>query len=150
MHSDMENPQYSDFRPDDTMPHLLLEARNTHADEKSIHPWSSYDDISLDQKDLNDQQYMLLTPLLVGYALNTKQWGIFEVGALHDIEQDPEPLSMLKLNDDHLRLIKSICNRFKSNCPKWKADFVHGKGAGQIVMIHGPPGMFIPCSSLDL
>jgi SpoVK/Ycf46/Vps4 family AAA+-type ATPase len=37
-------------------------------------------------------------------------------------------------------LLRGLCWKFTSGNP-WSADFVQGKGEGNIVLLHGPPGV---------
>jgi len=35
----------------------------------------------------------------------------------------------------------------KSKQPAWSADFIQGKGRGQIILLHGPPGVGKTCTA---
>lgn len=37
-------------------------------------------------------------------------------------------------------LLQSLCRKFTSKT-SWSADFIEGKGEGNIVLLHGPPGV---------
>lgn len=37
-------------------------------------------------------------------------------------------------------LIKAITRTYTENSGQFKADFISGKGDGQILLLHGPPG----------
>lgn len=37
-------------------------------------------------------------------------------------------------------LIKAIAKTYTENSELFSADFIYGKGEGQIILLHGPPG----------
>ncbi|KAH8805260.1 P-loop containing nucleoside triphosphate hydrolase protein [Xylogone sp. PMI_703] len=138
LYSKLENPQEID-PPSDTMIHLQVSENDS--DPKSSSRWSNYEDIPLNGGPLTEHQLLLLNPLLAGFALKTKEWISFPVDSLFPISRREEPFKNLVIPSKGLDFIKSLALQSSSPQPQWSADFVHGKGAGHIVLLHGPPGV---------
>ncbi|KAL8707332.1 MAG: hypothetical protein Q9220_007622 [cf. Caloplaca sp. 1 TL-2023] len=50
-------------------------------------------------------------------------------------------LTNLVLGSAELEIIRSLSKRQNSKHDIWAADFIDGKGTGQIILLHGPPGV---------
>lgn len=59
---------------------------------------------------------------------------LFHLSGLTNIDRIEDPLENVIMEDDDLRVIRALSNRSRS---AWGADFVRGKGLGQIVLLHG-------------
>jgi SpoVK/Ycf46/Vps4 family AAA+-type ATPase len=55
---------------------------------------------------------------------------------------DTSAIDHLVIDPDNKKIIKSIVKTYtdKSIDNLFSADFIHGKGEGQIFLLHGPPG----------
>ncbi|KAJ5335437.1 hypothetical protein N7452_007840 [Penicillium brevicompactum] len=79
---------------------------------------------------LTEHQLLLLCPVALAFALGTKQWN--------------EIISNLIIGPGELQIIKALSNRQNSHVKHWSVDFIEGKGSGQIILLHGPPGVGKP------
>ncbi|KAF5605598.1 TOB3 (member of AAA-ATPase family) [Fusarium pseudoanthophilum] len=90
---------------------------------------------------LTEHQLLLLCPDVLAYGLRRKHWMLISL----DYVQEPIPLeesiSNLIIAQDDLKTIQALSNRQNSQTRHWSADFIEGKGSGQIILLHGPPGV---------
>lgn len=93
------------------------------------------------KRDLNDHQLLLLWPETTGFVLKMKQWYLIFADNIHAISPSEESIKNLVLGEDELKIIRSISRRQNSKKDTWAADFIEGKGRGQIILLHGPPGV---------
>ena len=49
-------------------------------------------------------------------------------------------IDRLVMPSGNKKLIKSIAKIYTDSSELFSADFIHGKGEGQIILLHGPPG----------
>jgi signal recognition particle GTPase len=68
---------------------------------------------------------------------------------LREPEFDQTMINNLVMDEERLRIIKSLAASYVREDrhgkllaqPSWQADFVEGKGKGQIFLLHGKPGV---------
>jgi ATPase family associated with various cellular activities (AAA) len=74
-------------------------------------------------------------------TLGRKQWLAFDVISFLEFDYSDRPWKSLIIDEKDLDLVRSIAGRYKgSNIQPWTADFIPGKGQGQVVLLHGSPG----------
>lgn len=81
---------------------------------------------------------MLLYPRVGGLALTTKRWMRFEIeGISRDIPcaQPNQLQECLVAHEDDREVLRTALCKYPD-----QADFVPGKGEGQVFLLHGPPG----------
>jgi AAA+ superfamily predicted ATPase len=93
------------------------------------------------RKDLDDNQVLLLFPTTRAFALKTKQWLVIEADYISEIVPSEESIDNLVVGENELKTIRGLAKRQDSKHQAWAADFIEGKGAGQIILLHGPPGV---------
>lgn len=49
-------------------------------------------------------------------------------------------IDRLVMDGDNKELIKAIAKTYTDSTERFSADFIYGKGEGQIILLHGPPG----------
>ncbi|KAJ9636356.1 hypothetical protein H2201_003521 [Coniosporium apollinis] len=89
---------------------------------------------------LTDEQKLMLTPLLRGYSLKTKQWLNFFVNCVQEIDWMEGAFDSLVLPANQKELILG----FTESQRKYKGSFddvIEGKGKGIILLLCGPPGV---------
>jgi len=68
----------------------------------------------------------------------------FDIEFISDINWSPEgddPMSKLILGSTDIDILKALSRTHGNQAPSvWSADFIPGKGEGQIFLLHGPPG----------
>jgi hypothetical protein len=53
--------------------------------------------------------------------------------------RDSDPMSTLILDDSDKDVVKALARKYSRGQATWGADFVEGKGEGQIFLLHGKP-----------
>ncbi|SMR55296.1 unnamed protein product [Zymoseptoria tritici ST99CH_1E4] len=85
---------------------------------------------------------LLLYATAPAFALSTKQWMMINMDHVRRLKPSEESLQNLALVDEEaLELLRGLSARQNAGARSWSADFIEGKGAGQIVLLHGPPGV---------
>lgn len=105
--------------------------------------------------ELTEHQLLLLCPQALAFALKHKQWSqpycfypitnfsltlpIVQISLDHVQESVPsnESISNLVIGEAELKTIQALSNRQNSKVKHWSADFIEGKGSGQIILLHG-------------
>jgi hypothetical protein len=112
-------------------------------------------------KELSDHQYMLCASHLFGFVLKDRTYGelesfpmyeegtlivvdILDISGLSNPRLAQNALDQLVLRPDRIKhTIKAIVQTYsdsQNQSELFSADFIHGKGEGQIFLLHGPPG----------
>lgn len=104
---------------------------------------------------LNEHQLLLLYATAPAFALSTKQWSqssmqrclqtgltfsivMINMDHVRRLKPSEESLQNLALVDEEaLELLRGLSARQNVGARSWSADFIEGKGAGQIVLLHG-------------
>ena len=90
----------------------------------------------------DEEEYLLLPGHIQGYALGRKQWLAFDLISFLEDDSEDRPWENLVIDEADLLMVQSIAGSHRgSNIIPWTADFIPGKGQGQVVMLHGPPGV---------
>lgn len=51
--------------------------------------------------------------------------------------KDEDPMNTLILGDSDKDVIKALAKKYTRSWDRWGADFIRGKGEGQILLLHG-------------
>ncbi|KAL1584161.1 hypothetical protein WHR41_07280 [Cladosporium halotolerans] len=91
---------------------------------------------------LTDHQLLLLQPEALAFALSAKDWMYISMDYVRPLQSSPDSIDNLVLVDPHaLETIQALSMKQTSASRSWSADFIEGKGTGQIILLHGPPGV---------
>jgi replication-associated recombination protein RarA len=86
----------------------------------------------------------LVTRRVDGFALKQKRWMGFDIEGIEELTWSPDEnsaMSQLILPRRDIEIIKALSSRHMAgNTKQWGADFIPGKGEGQVFLLHGPPG----------
>jgi hypothetical protein len=93
----------------------------------------------LDPTRLTDEQYMLCTPIILGFSFTAKQWGGFALDRLTDIGWTSKAFESLVLNPKLKDLVHSMVKQHRKGTSEFD-DVVKGKGKGLVGLLCGPPG----------
>jgi hypothetical protein len=89
-----------------------------------------------------EDECLLIPGHIQGYALGRKQWLAFDMDSFDILGDADKPWKNLVINPTDLQLVKSLAGKHRdSKIIPWTADFIPGKGQGQVVLLHGPPGV---------
>ncbi|KAI0901658.1 P-loop containing nucleoside triphosphate hydrolase protein [Annulohypoxylon nitens] len=93
--------------------------------------------------ELSARQKILLPTRLRGFALRHKLWMLFEVELTHTITRQDRDIALknLIIPDEDRRILTAVTRKhLNSKASPLFSDFIHGKGEGLILLLHGPPG----------
>lgn len=93
--------------------------------------------------ELSLHQKSLLATRLRGFALKHKSWMLFEVESAHTIFREDRDFALknLIIPEEDRRILTAVTRKhIRSKASPLFADFIHGKGEGLILLLHGPPG----------
>lgn len=75
-------------------------------------------------------------PILFGFSMVTKKWGVFKVEDLSDVQWRDDAFQRLVMPDAQKRMIMSLVQYHGQGF----TDVIEGKGGGLIFLLHGEPG----------
>lgn len=121
-----------------------------------------YEEIKLSaETELTEHQYLLCWSHVYGFLLKDREWGKFSFNTRFDSVETNNVLDLLAvtglkppnfqenvidnlvMDQGNKDIIKAVCETYSQVAEKkdlFFADFIRGKGEGQIMLLHGPPG----------
>ncbi|KAJ6601323.1 P-loop containing nucleoside triphosphate hydrolase protein [Mycena vulgaris] len=93
----------------------------------------------VEHKNLTDEQYMICTPVVLGFCFGVKMWGGFAIDRLNDIDWSDEAFRSLVLGSKQKTLIHSLFKAHNMRTAMFD-DVIKGKGKGLIGLFSGSPG----------
>lgn len=88
---------------------------------------------------LSDQQYAICSPLLLGFSLAHKSWGVFAISRVSDAVWDDDAFESLVINERQKKLVHALVRQHSEHANGFD-DIIKGKGRGLIGLLAGPPG----------
>ncbi|KAH8823866.1 P-loop containing nucleoside triphosphate hydrolase protein [Flagelloscypha sp. PMI_526] len=89
--------------------------------------------------DLQDEQYALCSPFVLGFSFANKSWGEFNVAHLQPVDWNDEAFDFLVLSEREKRLIHNLVRQHSSNSRAFD-DVIKSKGMGLVGLLAGSPG----------
>ncbi|KAI1483504.1 hypothetical protein F4774DRAFT_164561 [Daldinia eschscholtzii] len=107
--------------------------------------FSDYDGIDpKSYENLSDHQYLLCMSHMFAFILKDRTYDLIDVSGLTPPRIAKDSIDQLVMRPEtNKNTIKAIARTYtdsKSQAELFSADFIHGKGEGQIFLLHGPPG----------
>ncbi|CAN9104943.1 unnamed protein product [Alternaria alternata] len=106
-------------------------------------PFSDYLDIvPSDIEALEPQQYKIMASHMFAFVLKDRAYDLLDVEGLEEASMAEDAISSLVMEDNNKEMIKAVARTYTDSdqSSRFSADFIHGKGEGQIILLHGPPG----------
>ncbi|KDN62425.1 hypothetical protein CSUB01_04892 [Colletotrichum sublineola] len=105
----------------------------------------------LQAKDLTEEDLMLMQPYVYAFVLRSRQWVKVRTSDLHDVVFE-NSFEDLVIPDDHKETVRALVKTHENTRASQSStqfrpsigsalDLVKGKGAGLIILLHGPPGV---------
>ncbi|KAL9107038.1 MAG: hypothetical protein Q9227_007984 [Pyrenula ochraceoflavens] len=88
---------------------------------------------------LSEEQLMLCMPVVRGYCLTTKNWAIFNVDGIEEIQWNDQPMEKLVIAENRKRLLLAVTDQHRKHETRFD-DFIKGKGQGLVMLFTGTPG----------
>jgi hypothetical protein len=92
--------------------------------------------------ELTDEDYLIASPVLLGWAFNEKLWLEFPVETVEEITWNDKAFDSLVLPEDQKAIVRALVeSHTASTGSNTIDDIVAGKGRGLVSVLHGPPGV---------
>ncbi|KAF9489070.1 P-loop containing nucleoside triphosphate hydrolase protein [Pleurotus eryngii] len=111
-------------------------AFRTFQPNAEINPWVNK---PIDRDEMTDEQYMICSPILLGFCFGAKTWGGFALDRMEDVVWSDEAFNRLVLGHKQKSLIHSLVKQHAARADVFD-DIVVGKGRGLIGLLAGRPG----------
>ncbi|KAL3418495.1 AAA family ATPase [Phlyctema vagabunda] len=87
-----------------------------------------------------DEEYLIASPVVLGFAFAEKLWLEFTVSGVKDIVWNEGAYDSLVLEDNTKDIVKALVESHKYHPAESIDDVIQGKGKGLVAVLHGPPG----------
>ncbi|KAF7946081.1 uncharacterized protein EAE97_005119 [Botrytis byssoidea] len=87
-----------------------------------------------------DEEYLISSPVVLGFAFAEKLWLEFTVSGIKDIVWNEGAYDSLVLEDNTKAIVKALVESHKYHPAESIDDVIQGKGKGLVAVLHGPPG----------
>ncbi|KAF4982054.1 hypothetical protein FZEAL_2241 [Fusarium zealandicum] len=94
----------------------------------------------VDNLEFTDEEYLIASSVVLGFAFSEKHWLEFAVSGVKDIKWNEKAWDSLVLEDGTKDLIKALVESRKYHAANTIDDVIQGKGKGLVTVLHGPPG----------
>jgi SpoVK/Ycf46/Vps4 family AAA+-type ATPase len=105
----------------------------------------SYDNYNSTKEFMDEIQYLICPPRVLGYHLDSRTWLELESAKMVDIKhiQSKEAFDKLELATTQKNLIRELVESHTSGNGKkpLMEDIMKEKGKGLVILLHGPPGV---------
>ncbi|KAI5457132.1 hypothetical protein BGZ63DRAFT_365701 [Mariannaea sp. PMI_226] len=118
----------------------VIPEHNNTGEGGGNHDKTNNDNNKKTDTEFTDEEYLLASPVVLGFAFSEKQWLEFCVSGIEDIKWNDKAWDSLVLEDGTKDLIKALVESRKYQASKTIDDVIQGKGKGLVTVLHGPPG----------
>ncbi len=92
------------------------------------------------ERQFNDEELLIASPVVLGFAFNEKLWLEFTVSGINDIDWNEGAFSSLVLPENQKSIVKALVESHTFQASRNIDDVIQGKGRGLVAVLHGPPG----------
>jgi len=90
------------------------------------------------EPELEDEDYLIASPVVLGWAFTEKLWLEFPVATVEDIIWNEKAFDTLVLPEEQKAIVRALVESHSgSTSPKTIDDFITGKGRGLVCVLHG-------------
>ncbi|RYO88565.1 hypothetical protein DL766_001254 [Monosporascus sp. MC13-8B] len=87
-----------------------------------------------------DEEYLIASPVVLGFAFAEKLWLEFTVSGVKEITWNEQAYDSLVLEPKTKAIVKALVESHKYHAAESIDDVIQGKGKGLVAVLHGPPG----------
>ncbi|KAF7515089.1 hypothetical protein G7054_g14766 [Neopestalotiopsis clavispora] len=95
---------------------------------------------AFDGQQLSDEDHLIASPVVLGFAFNEKLWVELSVSGVKEITWNESAYESLVLQPKTKDVVKALVESHKHHAAKNIDDVIQGKGKGLVFVLHGPPG----------
>ena len=88
----------------------------------------------------SDEEYLIASPVVLGFAFGEKLWLEFTVAGIREITWNEGAYESLVLENNTKDIVKALVESHKYKAAESIDDVIQGKGKGLVAVLHGPPG----------
>ncbi|KFY19943.1 hypothetical protein V491_04104 [Pseudogymnoascus sp. VKM F-3775] len=88
----------------------------------------------------SDEEYLIASPVVLGFAFGEKLWLEFTVSGIKEIVWNDGAYESLVLENNTKDIVKALVESHKYHPAESIDDVIQGKGKGLVAVLHGPPG----------
>ncbi|KAG7288244.1 hypothetical protein NEMBOFW57_007775 [Staphylotrichum longicolle] len=90
--------------------------------------------------EFSDEEYLIASPVVLGFAFAEKLWLEFTVSGVKEIQWNETAYESLVLEPKTKDIVKALVESHKYHATESIDDVIQGKGKGLVAVLHGPPG----------
>ncbi|KAH6612953.1 hypothetical protein B0J18DRAFT_470298 [Chaetomium sp. MPI-SDFR-AT-0129] len=90
--------------------------------------------------DFTEEEYLIASPVVLGFAFAEKLWLEFTVSGVKEIQWNETAYESLVLEPKTKDIVKALVESHKYHAAESIDDVIQGKGKGLVAVLHGPPG----------
>lgn len=92
------------------------------------------------EPEFTEEDLLIASPVVLGFAFSEKLWLEFTVSGIRDIEWNQGAFDSLVLPDNQKSIVKALVESHTFHAAQNIDDVIQGKGRGLVAVLHGPPG----------
>lgn len=104
-------------------------------------PLQSENTAKRERPELTDEEFLIASPVVMGFSLTDKLWLEFNVEKVQPIRWNEDAFANLVLPADRKMLLQSLVEAHNAELSGFD-DFIKGKGRGLVINLFGPPGQY--------
>ncbi|KAK7955706.1 uncharacterized protein PG986_004928 [Apiospora aurea] len=90
--------------------------------------------------EFSDEEYLMASPVVLGFAFGEKLWLEFTVSGIKDIVWNEYAYDSLVREPNKKEIVQALVESHKYHPTESIDDVIQGKGKGLVAVLHGPPG----------
>jgi hypothetical protein len=90
--------------------------------------------------EFSDEDYLIASPVVLGFAFAEKLWLEFTVSGVDEINWNEGAYESLVLESKTKDIVRALVESHKYHAAESIDDVIQGKGKGLVAVLHGPPG----------
>ena len=96
-----------------------------------------------DRREFSEEELLIASPVVLGFAFSEKMWLEFTVSGIHEIDWNEGAFDSLVLPEKQKSIVKALVQSHTSEAQEKKNidDVIQGKGKGLVAVLHGTPGV---------
>ncbi|KAI1855055.1 hypothetical protein JX265_012410 [Neoarthrinium moseri] len=98
------------------------------------------DEEDIDPPEFADEEYLIASPVVLGFAFAEKLWLELSVSGVGEISWNESAYDSLVLEPKTKDIVKALVESHKYHAAESIDDVIQGKGKGLVFVLHGPPG----------
>ncbi|KAI9681618.1 MAG: hypothetical protein M1829_000815 [Trizodia sp. TS-e1964] len=98
------------------------------------------DDEDKKETTFSDEDLLVASPVVLGFAFSEKLWLEFTVSGVNEIDWNEGAFDSLVLPENQKSIVRALVESHTFHAAENIDDVIQGKGRGLVAVLHGPPG----------